>query len=607
MSISQPDLIREIPNLNPKVLRFPSGGAANWWDWKTGWFIDDPDVPQTHPNLTPVDNTLEKFKIMVDTTGATPMFVLNMISSNLQYQLGMLKHADSIGLPVRYVELGEEFYLAEESDSTLIYSVFPTAESYGTVASKWIDSIHYYFPNALVAAQGAFNRNSDTRRLTWDTSVVKTLEGEDVISFHEYFNSSSTEAQGEGDGVYTPSDIKEFMYRPFKAWNILRTEDLPTVRPGREVWITEYNLQDTHIPVHGSWGHGLFVATQSMLFLESPLITRLYFHTACGSAGYGAYFTDNKGFLFDEDGMFIEPANPPITDPWSFTAAGRGVQLFSEAVDGMKYASPLTFDGIPSIPFLDKEDTVSYPAVYGWQFSNDNGSSALIVNVSANEYKIKTTAVFPSGGTYTRYTSDPLDYVSSDTGVNHKSDELGSTLSLKAYSITQIQSNAVPLPPPSVTIKALTPTVVCVGDSVHLDAGKNYLNYLWSTGETSRKIFVKNTGNYWVKVWTAENGYYAIDTMSVTVNPLPIAPVIKISGDAELCQGESVTLSVKTIKDGISYQWSTGAWGNTLNVSAAGSYVLTAVDQNSCTANSGERVDHRQSFATTCDNSEWSH
>ncbi len=585
MYIDHPSLLDKAPTMNPKVIRFPSGGNANWWDWKTGWFVDDPNVPPHNPNQAPVYNTLENFKVLVDATGATPLFVLNMISSTLAYQLEMLHYADSIGLEVKYLELGNEFYLAEEEDSTYIYSIYPDAKVYGTVASLWIDSIHAHFPNAEVAAQGAFNRNNQPRRIQWDDDLLQTLEGEDAITFHQYYNGSGTEASGDGDGKYTMADVPEFLYRPFKAWGILAAEDLPLVRSGREVWITEFNLQDFNYPVHGSWGQSLFVATQTLHFLESEKITNVNFHTICGTSGYGGYFTDTKGFKFKSEGSFQEPPNPPTTTPWNLTAAGNSVKIISEAVNGMKYASQLTFEGAPSIGLLDKEDSVYYPALYGWQFSNNTSSSAILVNLSGTDLKINTTDVFKNGGSYKRISASPVSYIAKSNDVTTKTGTLTATFTLPAYSITKVtSSNYAPSAPPTVSIAINGNTTFCEGDSLSLSAGDGHLTYLWSTGQTAKQIWAKSSGDYWVRVWDEASGYWAADTVSVTVHPAPEVPTIKNTGKDAFCAGSNTVLKPKKIEDNATYLWSTGATGTSLTVATPGNYTLTIIDQEGCTA-----------------------
>ncbi|MGC8749188.1 MAG: hypothetical protein ACP5RR_09990 [Candidatus Kapaibacteriota bacterium] len=58
-----------------------------------------------------------------------------------------------------------------------------------------------------------------------------------------------------------------------------------------------------------------------------------------------------------------------------------------------------------------------------------------------------------------------------------------------------------------VLVKEVNPKIItfpkeklCIGDSLELKVSDEYLKYRWSTGDTTRSIFVKDTGKYWVEV-----------------------------------------------------------------------------------------------------------
>src|ERR1043165_1187666 len=316
----EPNLKGNVPVLKPKVLRYPAGGIGNFWDWKRGWFIDAPYLPSTFSGLTRQPNYLENFKIVMDSCHADAVLMLNMVTSNLQYQLAMLRHADSIGIPVKFVELGNEFFLSaddEDADPSTRYvdSVFHYVRTYALMANIWIDSIHHYFPNAKVAVQGCFEKNLKPKRVKWNDSMNILLNHhEDAWSIHTYFGSAwadSTETTADKQ-VETTDEIPDWMYQPYKMWSTLVNTTLYKVPTGKDIWITEYNMTDHDRPVHGTWGHGLYLPLQTMQFLNDPRIKLLTCHAMDGSALYGQYFFATNGFNFGgDDGSWTSPANPP--------------------------------------------------------------------------------------------------------------------------------------------------------------------------------------------------------------------------------------------------------------------------------------------------------
>ncbi|MCY7409362.1 MAG: T9SS type A sorting domain-containing protein [Chitinophagales bacterium] len=587
---SNPFLLSNLPKLNPKNIRYPGGGVSNWWDWRKGWFVNDPGLPPAYSGIPVRDNRLENFKKSIDATGSNAILVLNMITSTLSDQVAMLKHADSIGIKVKLVELGSEFYLEGGDDSVAIVNLFPTAESYAIVASKWADTIHKYFPLAKVAAQGAYNRNNAPRRITWDENLYPSLHGENVISFHTYMSAAKADEEYNNTiGAFTSAELPTLFSRPFKMWDILSTEDLPLVPKGDDVWITEYNLRDKNKPTQGCWAHGLFAATQTMLFLNDSRIKHLAFHSMDGTAVAGSFFNVIDGYNYGSAGHFIPPTNPPAsTQYWGLTAAGRTMQQLGLAMKNMTNASPLEFYALPTITTIDGEDTITYPAIYGWAFTSNDSTQVCIVNLSATEYKITTSSIFPASGKFERYYGDALMYVAYESDLSQKGPAVLPTgsLALKAYSITRIKAGTVPAPPPTISMVANGTTTFCSGDSVQLDAGANYLEYLWSTGATTKNIWAKKNESYWVRVRNVHNGYWTADTTVVTVNSLPSKPTIKVPLIVTFCEGEIFNMEVKAPDSELTYSWSNGLTGTTSQTTIGGAFTVTATNSVGCSKKS---------------------
>jgi large repetitive protein len=124
------------------------------------------------------------------------------------------------------------------------------------------------------------------------------------------------------------------------------------------------------------------------------------------------------------------------------------------------------------------------------------------------------------------------------------------------------------------------PTSFCGDGQVTLTASAGEA-YLWSTGATTQSITVSETGVYGVLV-TDANGCQGPAAQTVTVLPEPI-PVIVPEGNPPYCEGESVTLTA-ALDIGGSYQWSTGATTQSIEVTESGLYSVVITNVLGCSA-----------------------
>ena len=135
-------------------------------------------------------------------------------------------------------------------------------------------------------------------------------------------------------------------------------------------------------------------------------------------------------------------------------------------------------------------------------------------------------------------------------------------------------------PLPTITVSGNT--TLCAGNSTTLTAS-GADNYSWSTGDNTASVSISAFGVYTV---TGTSTAGCSNTANVTVL-VSQSPVITISGETDICTGESTTF---TANGGETYLWSDGTTGNTITVSMAGIYQVIGYNAAGCYAMASETV-----------------
>ncbi|MDW8417772.1 MAG: T9SS type A sorting domain-containing protein [Chitinophagales bacterium] len=129
-----------------------------------------------------------------------------------------------------------------------------------------------------------------------------------------------------------------------------------------------------------------------------------------------------------------------------------------------------------------------------------------------------------------------------------------------------------------VTITPSGPTTFCSGNTVTLNAPIAD-SYQWSNNASTQNITVSTSGSYTVSV-TVNGCPASSNTITVTVHPAPDSSLSFSNYD--LC---NIT-AVLTAAPGYTYLWSTGSTGQTVAVSATGTYSVTVTGAGGCSADS---------------------
>jgi gliding motility-associated-like protein len=105
-------------------------------------------------------------------------------------------------------------------------------------------------------------------------------------------------------------------------------------------------------------------------------------------------------------------------------------------------------------------------------------------------------------------------------------------------------------------------TALCSGETLLLQAPASP-SYTWSTGGTTDRISINETGSYWVKI--SDGVCFASDTVDVSFN----SPTVFIGNDTTLCADKNLVLSAGSAN---AYSWSTGETTSQIEVSSSGQY-----------------------------------
>eukprot|EP01136_Pigoraptor_vietnamica_P041936 Opistho-1_new@15509 len=159
--------------------------------------------------------------------------------------------------------------------------------------------------------------------------------------------------------------------------------------------------------------------------------------------------------------------------------------------------------------------------------------------------------------------------------------------------ISYIASQTVP-PVPTASVNA--GASVCENQNINLDVNIiGAISYSW-IGPNGFTSSIKNpvipsaafihSGVYTVEV-DLGCGIPVSTSINVTVNPLPITPLVSTSGPTTFCTGNSILLSSSAVngnqwyKDGVVIS---GANNQTFNANSAGSYTVVVTDANTCSS-----------------------
>jgi PKD repeat protein len=122
-----------------------------------------------------------------------------------------------------------------------------------------------------------------------------------------------------------------------------------------------------------------------------------------------------------------------------------------------------------------------------------------------------------------------------------------------------------------------TVTNLCAGETATLNAGNTGSTFKWTPGNaTTQTINASMPGNYSVTV-RSTTGCVINSSTNLIIRPLPVAA---LGNDTSICDGDQITLNAGN--PGYTYDWSTGAATQTINVTDSGTYTVLITTPYDC-------------------------
>ena len=458
-----------VTRLHPGNLRYPGGTVSNYWDWRTGGVIET--INSGWPRYLPDDptHTIADFVNGIPEE-ASAIYCINMarptpatgISANSSYEVlssqatldakivDILAAVDAFyeaGYPLKYVELGNEFYIGAVGGVDGQGGVYSgDTDLYINHANQIAQAIVDAYPEVEIAIIG--DSDWDGKGREWNQDMYRALEegtlnNIDAITFHWYAGPGVSQLNNAQDAM-------ESLSVPFGKAENIKNRDYDSAPEDLKLWITEYNTwsdpdpsdsiqQADNVvpggPIQGTWVNGMFGANLGLLYtLMGEKIDLLNVHVL--SVGKNIQWS-------------------MMTNATTLSGNGVAVGAIGQATQGMTKAQRLAFDNIPNPTFSGGN-----PSVYGAKFWNNERESVVIIN-NANQAKngINIDALFSADTPRQltqHYDLTPWDRVSETNGITRVDKEsLGDQLDAPPFSISVIMAaSTTSRPSTSVVVRA---------------------------------------------------------------------------------------------------------------------------------------------------------
>ena len=449
------DLVDGIKRVGAHSLRIPGGDTANYYDWDIGgvaqWTNEAGEARATwaYPYFLPealplalnweygTTGSVENLKPVFTESGASPLWVVNMNTSDLGKEMRHLQEALAAGLEIERIELGNELYFGIQNyvrpdfggEAPQVGGT-PTARDYAAKAKEWALAIRAIpgLEDATIAVTGVSPEHVPERRGVewWPALLEKTgpdnrsaVDVVDAFTLHPYYSTNDLGVtKGDVGNWNRAGEIAR------KGISYLRdTLEDPALHHSelkdKEMWITEHNIiEDAVITLGGTWLQALMLDFHTQEFLKDPRVTSSYMHILTGNAQWQG-LTDEEGLQIDGSqlGIADRPFTTNANETFEPTAMGLVISKTADVFD----------EGTATL--LESDE-----AFIAWLVTTNSGKDLSAVNANSQSDSL----VLPEGEVWeiTTYTTNPWDTIYGEDELQVRTQTLngGETLTIDAFT-----------------------------------------------------------------------------------------------------------------------------------------------------------------------------
>ncbi len=454
--------INLVSEMNPDVMRYPGGTQANYWDWRTGQFLDNTDKNWGNKEVVTIPTFLNalptRTKVIyvvnmarpTPTTGVSVNASEQVLKSDATLNLKIADMIDAIdsfvaqGKEPYAVELGNEFYfgniesgnyqIVEENgffysgwnpntnapyqstnkkDATNINALF-----YLRHCKEIVSQIKTVYPNIKFAITTTKIGNGSSTRERWNNTIFNNLQNNsefatlaqdiEAVTQHHYLNDNYGVQTVINSNTSAKVAIAEGIQYP-----IDKQADYNLVPNNFDVWYTEFG--EVKGIAEETWADAVrYIALNYSWLNRGDRVTQLDFH----------YISDNT---------VIKVQNPMHLAP-----VGIASKLLMQASAEMTEMQKINFTNNPI-------SVNNIKSLYGLKFKSDEKETLLIFNTSNTTFSsldVNNLFSFTGDRNITQYYSDK-PYVSgvSEGSNNIKTLNNSTTgiVNIKEFSISVIE------------------------------------------------------------------------------------------------------------------------------------------------------------------------